>query len=72
MLNLVKDMHFRDVLAVMNQKRDAIQLDLAELKAEGVPVVDIEPQDLLSLELAGYIVSLETGKILSGPRVLVL
>lgn len=72
MLNLVKDMHFQDVLTVMHQKRDAIRLDLDELKAEGVPVVDIEPQDLLSLELAGYIVDVLTGKILSGPRVLVL
>ena len=72
MLNLVKDMHFQTVLDVMNRKREAIRTDLDELKAEGVPVVDIEPQDLLSLELAGYIVDVLTGKILSGPRVLVL
>ena len=72
MLKLNSTTHFSDVLAVLHAKRDAIALDLAELKSEGVSVIDVDPADMLLMERCGYIVCVESGRILAGPAQLVL
>ena len=72
MLTLQKGMNFQTVLDVINRKREAIAIDLAELRADGVDVIDVAPHDLLALELAGYMIDVQTGVVLAGPRVLVL
>ena len=71
-MQLTANTYFTDVLSVFNEKRAAIALDMAELKAEGVSVIDVDPGDLLAMELAGFIVCIKTGRILSGPARLVL
>ena len=71
-MQLTANTYFTDVLSIFNEKRAAIALDMAERKAEGVSVIDVDPGDLLAMELAGYIVCIETGRILSGPARLVL
>lgn len=72
MLALRKGMNYQTVLDVIAAKRAAIALDLAELKQDGVKVIDIDPNDLMSLELAGFMVCVETGVILAGPAQFVL
>ena len=72
MLALEKGMNFQTVLDVINRKREAIAIDLAELRADGVTTIDVDPADLMALELAGYMIDIQTGVVLAGPRVLVL
>ena len=72
MLALKQGMSFETVLAVIHQKRDAIRIDMEELRADGVDVIDIAPHDLLALELAGFMIDITSGVVLAGPQVLVL
>ena len=71
-MQLTANTYFTDVLSIFNEKRAAIALDMAELRSEGVSVIDVDPGDLLALELAGFMVCIETGRILAGPAQLVL
>lgn len=72
MLNLETGMHYSEILAVIRAKRDAIRTDLEELRGEGAAIIAISADDLIQLELAGYIISLESGRVLAGPARLIL
>ena len=71
-MKLTANTHFSEILPLLRQKRDAIALDLQELRNEGVNVIDVDPGDLLLLERCGYMIDVVTGRVMAGPKVLVL